>query len=145
MYPPATDFRRDGLGCLAAHSWKEADEEHSLAVNRRSGSKGVTQKVETAARVILSPIAVPTVDDLRLCRMHFELARLQSPFDLTPDELRLRLRPAMNYHIIRVAFERTVRIALGHPTVERMMQNNVRQQGRRNPALRCSLVSRDNG
>ena len=61
VYPPATDFRRDGLGRLAADPWKEADEEHPLTVNRRSGSKGVTQKVETDIRVSLSPVAVATV------------------------------------------------------------------------------------
>ncbi len=131
MYPPATDFRRDGFGCLAANSWKKADEEHSVAINRRSGTKGVTQKVETVVRVNLSPVAIATVDDLRLCRMHFEPTRLQSLFDLTPDELRLRLRPAVNDHIVRVAFKRTVRIALRHPTVERMVQEDVGQQGRR--------------
>ncbi len=96
VYPPASDFRRDGFGCLATNAWKEINEEHPLAVNRRPGSKSITQKIEAGARVVLSPIAILTVDDLCLRRMHFELARFQSLFDLTPDELRLRYRPAVN-------------------------------------------------
>ena len=129
VYPPSADLRYDGLGCLTADARSEADEVLAVAVQRRPGTKRVSQKVETDMVAVLSPVAVLTVDDLRLLRVRFQLARLQPLFDRSSDRVRLRFRPAVNDHIVRVAFEWAVRMASYHPTVEHMMQKDVGQQG----------------
>src|SRR5262249_6952654 len=94
---PLPDCRHDVPGRPATHRRGKAHEEHfAPLVHGRPGTKRVPQEIETRVGVILGPVAIATVDNLRLVGMSFQLACLQPPFDRLPDELRLGLRCTMD-------------------------------------------------
>src|SRR5262249_45241977 len=101
----------------------------------------VAEEVELDVLMLASPIIVLAVHDLGLLRVKLKTALLQT----LPDRLEhvLRLSPALgvNDHIIRIALELDVRIGPGHPVIERIMHEEICQQGRYDRPLWRTLRS----
>src|SRR4051794_16832136 len=127
--PPTSDRLPDRFGGLVADRREEAHEELPPSIPGPPGPKGVAEEVELDVLMLAPPVIVLAVHDLGLLRVKLETALLQT----SPDRLEhvLRLSPALgvNDHIVGIALEPDVRIGPAHPEVERVMHEEVRQQG----------------
>src|SRR5947209_14074852 len=127
--PPVSDRLPDRLGGLVADRWDEAHEELPPSILGPPGPKGVAKEVELDVIMLAPPVIVLAVHDLGLLRVKLKTALLQT----LPDRFEhlLRLSPALgvNDHIVGIALEPDVRIGPGHPEVERIVHEEIRQQG----------------
>ncbi len=129
MEPPAPNGVTDTLGSFRAHRRTEGDEERTPPIFRLSSPKRVPEKVELRAGVITSSIVILTKDHVGLLGMQLQPTVAQSLIQLPPQPQSLCFTFAMTHGIIRVAFKRNGRAIPGHPTVKRIMQKQIRQQG----------------
>src|SRR5439155_12310229 len=134
---PVPDLFVDRLSCLAAHGRVEADEVAVLPLDHAT-PEGVAEEVEAGVLVVPSALRVFAVHDLRLVGMQLEAERPEAAGDGGPELPGLLLGVAVDNHVIRVALEGTARELLGHPGIERIVHEHVRQQGRDRGALRGS-------
>ena len=111
-----------------------------------SGSKLEAEKVKVDVGKIALPVHIPAVNDFRFLRMQHQLADREAVHNRTPEYPRLFGAPAVTNGIIRIPFERDMRKGSHHPHVERMVQEQVRQERADNPSLRrpCRTLPRDN-
>src|SRR5262249_16583370 len=119
----------------------EADEGLAASVPGTSRTKRVAKEVEALVLMRAGAVRVLAVHDARLVQIQLQTDLRQPLDDRVEHELRLRLAPAVQDRIIRVALERDGRKLPGQPPVERVVQEDVRQQGRDRRALRAATIS----
>src|SRR3954447_20190171 len=127
--PPVSDRLPDRLGGLVADRWDEAHEELPPSIPGPPGPKGVAEEVELDVLMLASPVIVLAVHDLGLLRVKLKTALLQSLPDRFEHMLGLSLALGVNDHIVGIALELDVRIGPGHPGIEGIMHEEIRQQG----------------
>src|ERR1700745_2299745 len=145
MKRPAADIAADARQCLRADGGLETVREDApvrLHPHYLSGSKLEAKKVKVDVGKVAAPVDILAVDDLRLLRMQHQLADRQAVDNRAPECPRLLGAVAMTNDVVRVPLERDVRKVPRHPRVERVMQEEVCQQGRDPPALRRSRYAR---
>jgi hypothetical protein len=108
---------------------QEAHEELPPSILGPPGPKGVAEKVELDVLMLAPPIIVLAVHDLGLLRMKLQTALLQALPDRFEHVLRLSPAPGVNDHIVSIALKPDVRIGSAHPEIERVMHEEIRQQG----------------
>src|SRR5215831_4579822 len=106
-----------------------------------SRPKTVSEKVELDIRIRSFAIAILAVDDLGFCRMQLQAALCQTRLKFGLDGLGFLLVPAVNQSIIRIPTPRKVRVRPRHPEIERVMQEQVRQNWADNTTLRGATLS----
>ena len=92
-----------------------------------------------------SAAAVFAVHDLRLVGVQLEAEGPEPGGDGGPKRSGLFLGVAVGNDVVRVALERTSRMFPVHPTIERVVHEQVGEQGRDRRSLRGSLLSWDEG
>src|SRR6267143_613546 len=133
MKRPAADISADARQCLRADGGLETVREDApvrLHPHYLSGSKLEAEKVKVDVGKVAAPVDILAVDDLRLLRMQHQLAGRQAVGNRAPECPRLPGALAMTNDVVRVPLERDVRKPPRHPRVERVMQEQVRSQGR---------------
>ena len=145
MKRPVPDLPTDARQCLWAGSRQEAvceDAPIRLDPHRLSGSELVAQKIEMDVRVVAVPVHILAIDDPCLLRMENQLADRKAVGNRTPEGPCVLLGSAVTDHVVRIALEGDVRELPRHPFIERVVQEQVRQQRRDHPALWRSRLSR---
>ena len=132
---PLPNRGHDLLGGLATHPWKKAQKELPLAIDRLTRSKHEPQKVERDSRIDLVAVAVTAVDDFRLLRVQFQPASCEPLLHRPLNRQRLHFGTAMDDDVVRITLERGVGMVVRHPTIECVMQKQVRQQRRDHTTL----------
>ena len=103
---------------------------------RSSSAAGiVARENRTMDRIVSASVPILAVDELRLLRMQHEPARSKACVDGLPQRPRFLFAAAMTDDVVRVAFERDAGMVPRHPDVERVVQEQIRQQGADNAAL----------
>src|SRR5260370_20663844 len=90
MQLPATPDFAHCLGSFVADCRRETDKQFSSAIHRLPGSKRKAQKIEAVLRITVRPVRALAVDDLRLLRVQFSLARRHPRFQRSPQGTPLR-------------------------------------------------------
>src|ERR1700676_2868436 len=108
MQVPALNLHPNGFHRFVGNSRTEIDEELPLPILRPSRPKSVAEKVELLVGVFPSPVLILAVDDLRLLRMKFQPALLQTRGYGRPDVLCLLLCPAMHDGIVGEPLKRVL-------------------------------------
>ena len=126
--PPANLLTNCLRGCVA-YARTEVDEELSPTILRSPGLKAVTQEVEFLVQEISTPVIILAVNDLRLLRMKLQSALSKAPLQRLSELLRLLFTDTMAENVIGKSLEWDVRIMLGHPTIDRVMEEKISQQG----------------
>src|ERR1035438_4115523 len=139
MQIPASNLLADRFPRFVGNGRAEVDEVLAEPILRSPRLKTVAQKIELLVRVSPPPVIILAIDDLRLLWMKLQPALLHSRGNRCPHLLRLCLCPAMRNRIIGVPFERQMRILTPHPHIEHIMQKQICQQWRDDPALRRAL------
>src|SRR5262249_59912271 len=141
MKRPATDVAADARQRLRAGGGLETVREDApvrLHPHDLSGSKLEAEKVEMDVWEVAPPVHILAVDNLRLLRMQHQLAGRKAVGNRTPEYPRLLGALAVTDDVVRVSLEWDARKRPRHPRIERVMQEQVRQQGRDHPTLRRS-------
>src|SRR5919201_3459749 len=125
-----------------AAGWKREDAPVRLHPHDLSGSKREAEKVEMDVGEVAPPVHILAVDNLRLLRMQHQLAGRKAVSNRTPECPRLLGALAVTDDVVRVPLEWDARKRPRHPRIERVMQEQVRQQGRDPPTLRRSRRAR---
>src|SRR5215831_4454274 len=136
MQRPAPDFPADARQRLRAGGGLETVREDApirLHPHDLSGSKLEAEKVEVDVGEVAPPVHILAVDDLRLLRMQYQLAGREAVGNCTPEYPRLLGALAVTDDVVRVPLEWDARKRPRHPRIERVMQEQVRQQGRDHP------------
>ena len=107
----------------------EIDEVLSPSILRPPRPECVAEKVELLVRVVTPSVVILAIDDLRLLRMQLQPAFSKPPLQHRLQPLRLRFAHAVAEDIISKALERDARMVFHHPPVERIVQEEIRQQG----------------
>ena len=76
-----------------------------------------------------SSIIILTVDDVRLVRMKLQPTLSKAPLERLLQVSRLLLAAAMAEDIVSKTLKRYVRMVFSHPPVERIMKEQISQQG----------------
>src|SRR5580692_3350814 len=100
MQVPASNLYPNFLHRFVGNSRTEIDEVLPRATLRPSRPKGVTEKIEFLVGISPSPIIILAIDDLRLLRMKFQPAFLQTCGYRCPNPLGFHFRCAMHDGII---------------------------------------------
>lgn len=104
------------------------------------GPEGVPQERELLVLMRARAFDVLAVHQPGLDRVQLQPTLGQPGRAPGPDQLRLGFAAAVHHHVIAVPFERDSRIVPGHPHVERVMHEEVGQQGRDRRALRAAPI-----
>src|SRR6516162_5375640 len=131
MQRPAADLAADARQRLWASGGLEAvceDASARLLPHDLSGSELEAEKVKVDVGEVAPPVRILTVDDLRFLRMQHQLAGRKAVRNRTPECPRLLGALAVTNGIVRVSLERDVRKRPHHPHVERVVQEQVRQE-----------------
>src|ERR1700730_19036242 len=96
MQVPASNLHPNLLPRFVRNSRTEIDEVLAEPIFRSPGTKCVPQKIKFLMFVSPSPIIILAIDDLRLLRMKFQSALLQTRSYGCPDFLGFLLCPAMH-------------------------------------------------
>jgi len=91
--------------------------------------KHVAEKVEGLVRKITTSVPILAIDEFRLLRIENQLAGRKAILQRTPQRPRLFGALAVTDAVVRVSLERDVRIDSRHPHVERVVQEQIRQDG----------------
>src|ERR1700688_3685135 len=126
MQVPASNLHPNRLYRFVGNSRAEIDEEFPLPILRPSRPKSVAEEVELLVGVFPSPVVILAIDDLRLLRMKFQPALLQTRGYGRPDFLCLHLCPAMYDGIIGKPLKRILRILPRHPPIKSIVQKQIR-------------------
>jgi len=125
---PRADRLVDALCLVRAHRRVEAVEEPAVVALDSSRSKLVPQELIADVLMGTLPPVVLAVHDARLVRIHLQPALLQPAADSFPHVLCLPPAYAVDHHVVAIPLEANVRELLGHPAVERIVHEQVRQQ-----------------
>lgn len=90
---------------------------------------------------LATAIVIFAVDDLGLLRVELQLASSKAPLQRRLEVFGLVQAPTVAQPIIGIALEGTVRVVALHPSLEGVMQEEVRQQWRGDSTLRRAAVS----
>src|SRR5215472_2500801 len=126
--PPANLLTNCLRRCLA-DARTEVDEELPPTILRPPGLKAVPKEVEFLVQEVSTPVIILAVDDLRLLRMKLQSALGKALLQRISEFLRLLFTDAMAESVVGESLERDVRIMLGHPSIERVMEEQICQQG----------------
>jgi hypothetical protein len=126
---PAPELSSEVAGGRSTRRRAAVDEGLAPAILRPPGPKCLAQEVEPLVRGGPAPLRILAGDDLRLLRMQLPPTRGTPRLQLLPQARHLRLRPTMAHRIIGIAFERDVRMVPLHPHIERILHEEIRQQG----------------
>src|ERR1700704_1836230 len=100
MQVPASNLLPNGLHRFVGNSRTEIDEVLSPSTLRPSRPKSIAEKIELLVGIRPPPVIILAIDNLRLLRMKFQSALLQTRGYSRPDFLCFRLSPAMHDGII---------------------------------------------
>ena len=113
---------------LGAHGWQEVHEEPPSATDQVA-PKGEAEEVEAGVLVAALAVRVLAVHDLRLVGVQLETQGPEPFGDGGPQLSGLFLGVAVSNNVVCVALERTTRMVPGHPPVERVVHEQVGEQG----------------
>src|SRR5947208_4487663 len=139
MKRPAANLAADARQRLRAGGGLETVREDAsvhLHPHDLPSSKLETQKVEVDVRGVAAPVHILAVDNLRLLWMQHQLAGRKAVGNRAPQCPRLLGAVAVTNGIVRIPLERDMRKASPHPHVERVVQEQVRQERADHPSLR---------
>src|SRR5258708_19874249 len=140
---PGPDLLAFRLPRLAADGRGEASEIASRAAGK-TAPEGVAEEIEAGALEVSPAVRVFAVHDLRLHGMQLKTQRPEPLSDGGPQRPGLVLSVAVRNNIIRVTLKRATRELPVHPRVERIVHEQISQQGRNRRTLRSPFLSRDN-
>src|SRR4051794_38916995 len=143
MQIPASHLCTDGFHRLVGNCRTEIDEELSLAILRSPRPKRIAEKIELLVPVGPSSVIILAIDNLRLFRMKLQPAILQTRSYGCPNLLGFHFRSAMYDGIIGEALKRQLPILLRHPSIKRIVQKQIGQQGADDTALWRALLTRN--
>src|SRR2546422_3575094 len=143
VQPPASDAVADCFGGRVADGGGKAIEDLPGLAPHRPTSKRVAQEVEADVIVITSATRVLAVHDAGLARMELQAETRQPLTNGAQHPLCFDFAPAVNHRIIRVALETDRRELPGQPDVERVVEEEVGQQGRARRTLWGAAVPSD--
>jgi hypothetical protein len=126
---PIADFLSDGFGSSVAYAGTEVDKVLPKMILRPPGSKCIAQIVELLIGIVSSSIIILTVDDVRLVRMKLQPTLSKAPLQRFLQVSRLLLAAAMAEDIVSKTLKRYVRMVFSYPPVERIMKEQISQQG----------------
>src|SRR5262249_26997017 len=141
---PGPDLLAFRLLRLAADGRGEASEIASWPLGK-AAPEGVAEEVEAGVLEVSPAVRVLAVHDLRL---HGGQLKTQGPEPLSdggPQHPGLLLGVAVRNNVIRVTLERAARELPVHPRVERIVHEQISQDGRNGGTLRGPFLPRDNG
>src|SRR5450755_1315491 len=126
MQIPASNLLPDRPHRFVGNSRTEIDEELPLPILRSPRPKRVAQKIELLVRICPSPVIILAIDDLRLLRMKFQPALLQTRGYGRPYLLRFFLCPATHDGIVGEPLKWILRIFRQHPSIKSTVQEQIR-------------------
>jgi len=135
MQRPAPDGPTNGRQRFRAGCRHEAVGSFSVP-NGFPGPKLKAKKIKMDVGKVAAPVCILAVDDLRLLVMQLQLAGRKTICKRAPQCLRRFGAFAVTNRIIRIALEWNVRVISRHPHVERVVQEQVRQQRADDTSLR---------
>ena len=124
---PAPDLLALRLLRLVADGRKKVHKE-PVPSTSQAAPEGIAEEVETGVLRLPGPVRVLAVHNLRLRRVQLQTQRPEPVGDGSPQFVGPRLGSAVGDHVVRVTFERAVRVFPDHPHVERVMHKQVGQQ-----------------
>src|ERR687891_367642 len=127
-HPPFANGLPDRLGGLGADRRQETHKVVPPPVLRPSRLEGVAEEVERDMLAVSSSIIVLAVDDPGLRRMKLQTALLEPITDRFEHLLRVPLAPAVDDCIVSIALKLDRRKSPPHPSIERVVQKQVREQ-----------------
>jgi hypothetical protein len=137
-----SDRRAHGFQRRGTDRWVEAAEQCVFpGPPHPPRSKAISEKVELNVRIRSSATPVLAVDDLGLCRMQLQAALCQTRLKFDLEGLGFLLASAVNQPVISIPTPRKVRVRPRHPEIERVMQEQVRQNRADNTTLRGATLS----
>src|SRR2546425_6513929 len=142
MQIPASNLRPDRFHRLVRDRRAEVDEVFSLAILRSPRPKRVPQKIELLVWICPSPVIILAIDDFRLLRMKLQPTLPHSRGYSCPNLRGFLLRSAMHDSIIGETLKRQLCILLRHPSIKRIVQKQIGEQGADDTALRRALFTR---
>src|SRR5450631_4041137 len=116
----------------------EANEDVSLRAFDLSRSKRIAEEVKLHDWIRSAPVIITAVSDLRFLRMQFQEPGREASLNRIFQVFRLRLSTAMANHIVCIACKRDPGEFPFHPTVERIMQIKICEDGTNDAALRSA-------
>ena len=129
MQPPAADLPPHPGAGLVADRRCEADEASAGPAADQPWAEPVAEEVEPLVLMGAPPVIILAVHDGGLGLVQLQAARRQPDRDGVPDLPGLLLAGAVHDDIVAVAFESDVREGPGHPGIERVVQEDVGEQG----------------
>src|SRR5208337_4932875 len=126
---------------LWANRGAKTYEELTAIISRRSGPKGVPQKIKAMTVFIIRTARVLAVYHSCLVRMQAELAELQSPFKPLLEPFQLLARPTVHNDIVCVPLKVDSRIVFLHPLVEGKVQEDVGKKWADDATLGCPCTA----
>ena len=114
---------------LARYRRGEVQEVLPEPVLRQPRAERVAEKVERRVLIRATPVGVLAVHDAGLLLIELKAALRQPRSDLGPQLQGLPLAPSVDDDVIAVALEPDGRELPGHPRVERVVHEHVREQG----------------
>ena len=111
----------------------------------QAAPEGVAEKVEAGVLRLVTALRVFAVQVLRLVGVQFKAQGPEPLSEVGAELLGLLLGVAVDDHIIRVALEGTAGVFAVHPSVERIVHEEVREQRRDRGSLWGSPLSRRGG
>ena len=135
MQPPTSNLLADRLGGRVADRGGKAVEDLPGLAPYCPSTKRVSQEVEADVIMITPTIRILAVHDAGLVRMKLQTETRQPGADGVQDMLCLELAHAVDYRIICIALEADVGELPTQPLIERIVEEEVGQQGRDRGAL----------
>ena len=129
VQPPAADLPPHPGAGLVADRRCEADEASAGPAADQPWAERVAEEVEPLVLMGAPPVIILAVHDGGLGLVQLQAARRQPDRDGVPDLPGLLLAGAVHDDIVAVAFEPDVREGPGHPGIERVVQEDVGEQG----------------
>jgi hypothetical protein len=145
IQPPASDRLPHRFGGPGTHRGTEVDKVLPPAILGPSWAKRIAQKVTAGVREGTTPIRILAVHDVCLVQMQFQLALGQPGRDTALKPARLRFTLTMRDDIIGIALEGDGRLFPVHPGIERVMQEEICEDGADTAPLRDPLSPLDEG
>ena len=145
VQPPASDGLPHRFGGPGTDRWSEVDEVLPPALLRPSWAKRITQEIEALLGERAPPVGIFALHHMCLGRMQFQMALRQPCGDTRLKPARLPFTLAMRDDIIGITLEGDGRVFPLPPGIERIMQEEIRQDGADTTALRHPLSPLDAG
>jgi hypothetical protein len=136
---PCPDLLANRSPRLLTHGRQKAHKE-PLPTMGAARPEGIAEEVKAGVLCHPSTAAVFAIHDLRLVGVQFEAKSPEPGSDSSPQIPGLPLGVAVGNNIVSVALEGAARILMVHPTIERIVHEQVGQQGRDRGTLRGSFL-----